>query len=81
MEDSYYIPASDESPFAVMGEFLACRKCGRKILVEMFINGTIRTRHHRRPVRIALKYEKNSVSSFLTLPASLKSGKRETNNE
>jgi hypothetical protein len=26
-----------------MGELLACKKCGRKILVEMAINGTI---HH-----------------------------------
>jgi len=43
MEKSYYIPATAEFPFAAAGEFLSCRKCGRKILVEMGINGTI---HH-----------------------------------
>jgi hypothetical protein len=39
----YYIPATEEAPFAAMGEFLSCRHCKRKILVEMGINGTI---HH-----------------------------------
>ena len=48
MKDSYYIPAGVgnlgwKQPFASMGEFLSCKKCGRKILVEMGINGTI---HH-----------------------------------
>lgn len=41
-EKGYYIPAGGGG-LATVGEFCECRKCGRKIIVEM---GLIGTQHH-----------------------------------
>ena len=49
MENGYYIPASEENHFAVIGHFCQCKKCGRKFVVEMALIGTI---HHHNPVVI-----------------------------
>lgn len=44
MNKTYYIPSNkDGFSLAALGEFCTCKKCGRKIIVEM---GLIGTTHH-----------------------------------
>jgi len=45
MSDSYYIPG--ERALSVMGHLCKCRKCGRKILVELVLIGVP---HHDTPI-------------------------------
>lgn len=79
-EDGYYIEP-EEGGLGVIGYTLACRNCGRKVLVEMALIGTV---HHSTPsVTCAecLKVTENFQERFPDIAESIlkwAEGERET---